>query len=222
MLAYPIVLEDDDGTLLATSPDFPELTTFGDDPEEAIARAVDALEEAIAARIHDRRDVPAPSRGETYAILPTLTSVKVMLLPGNEGPGRRQGGAGPSSGVAYAAGGPGAGRSAPVATGHDGHRPGSHRTAVARERYEYRRPGHGGRWKSDRHTDHFWGMTLEPYRLNQWRTDAALDSLGWWAYFDDRQNRLRALAGDSVGLLLPVDSTICGPMGRASIQGKGA
>ena len=79
MLAYPIMLEDDDGTLLATSPDFPELTTFGDDPEEAIARAVDALEEAIAARIHDRRDVPAPSRGETNAILPTLTSVKVML-----------------------------------------------------------------------------------------------------------------------------------------------
>ena len=82
MLSYPIMLEDDDGTLLATSPDFPELTTFGDDPEEAIARAVDALEEAIAARIHDRRDVPAPSRGETYAILPTLTSVKVMLYQG--------------------------------------------------------------------------------------------------------------------------------------------
>ena len=82
MLAYPIMLEDDDGTLLATSPDFPELTTFGDDPREAIARAVDALEEAIAARIHDRRDVPAPSGGETYAILPTLISVKVMLYQG--------------------------------------------------------------------------------------------------------------------------------------------
>ena len=79
MLAYPITLEHDDGTLLATSPDFPELTTFGDDREEAIARAVHALEEAIAARIHDRKDIPAPSWGETYAILPTLTSVKVML-----------------------------------------------------------------------------------------------------------------------------------------------
>ena len=82
MLAYPITLEDDDGTLLATSPDFPELTTFGNDREEAIARAVDALEEAIAARIHDRRDIPIPSRGETYAVLPTLTSVKVMLYQG--------------------------------------------------------------------------------------------------------------------------------------------
>ena len=82
MLAYPITLTDDDSTLLATSPDFPELTTFGDDLNEALARAVDALEEAIAARIHDRRGIPAPSRGQHYAILPTLTSVKVMLYQG--------------------------------------------------------------------------------------------------------------------------------------------
>ena len=82
MLVYPITLEDDDGTVLATSPDFPELTTFGDDRAEAIARAVHALEEAIAARIHDRKDIPSPSRGETNAALPTLTSVKVMLYQG--------------------------------------------------------------------------------------------------------------------------------------------
>ena len=82
MLTYPIALEDDDGTVLATSPDFPELTTFGDDREEAVARAVHALEEAIAARIHDRKDIPTPSPGETYALLPTLTSVKVMLYQG--------------------------------------------------------------------------------------------------------------------------------------------
>ncbi len=82
MLAFPIVLEDDDGTVLATSPDFPEVTTFGDDRDEAIARAVHALEEAIAARIHDRKDTPSPSRGENCAVLPTLTSVKVMLYQG--------------------------------------------------------------------------------------------------------------------------------------------
>ena len=68
--------------LLVTSPDFPELTTFGEDREEAIARAIDALEEAIAARIHDRKDIPTPSQGEAYAVLPTLTSVKVMLYQG--------------------------------------------------------------------------------------------------------------------------------------------
>ena len=82
MLTYPIVLEDDGGTVLATSPDFPELTTFGADREEAIARATHALEEAIAARIHDRKDIPPPSSGEAYAVLPTLTAVKVRLYQG--------------------------------------------------------------------------------------------------------------------------------------------
>ena len=81
MLAYPIYLEEDDDTLLATSPDFPELTTFGDDREEAIAHAIDALEEAIAARIHYGEDIPPPSQGvdAAYAALPTLTAIKVML-----------------------------------------------------------------------------------------------------------------------------------------------
>lgn len=82
MLTYPIVLEDDDNTLLATSPDFPELTTFGMDRDEALAGAVDALEEAIAARIHDGRDIPSPSHGREVAVLPTLTAVKVMLYQG--------------------------------------------------------------------------------------------------------------------------------------------
>ena len=79
MLSYPIKLEEDDGTMMATSPDFPELTTFGDDRDEAIARAVGALGEAIAARIHDGRDIPPPSKGNTRATLPTLTAVKVTL-----------------------------------------------------------------------------------------------------------------------------------------------
>ena len=82
MLAYPIVLEDDDGTLLATCPDFPEMTTFGENREEALSRASDALEEAIAARIHDRKGIPAPTEGDNYAILPSLTTAKVLLYQG--------------------------------------------------------------------------------------------------------------------------------------------
>ena len=82
MLAYRIMLEDDDGSVLVTSPDFPELTTFGEDDEEAIARAADALEEAIAARIHDGKDIPQPTPGAIFATLPTLTAVKVMLYQG--------------------------------------------------------------------------------------------------------------------------------------------
>ena len=79
MLFYRVLLEEDDGTFLTTSPDFPELTTFGEDRDEAVYRASDALEEAIAARIHDGKDVPLPSRGAVFAALPTLTAIKVML-----------------------------------------------------------------------------------------------------------------------------------------------
>ena len=83
MLSYPIELERDDGTVLVTSPDFPELVTFGEDRDEALGRAVDALEEAIAARIQDRKDIPMPSQsGETHVLLPTLTAVKVILYQG--------------------------------------------------------------------------------------------------------------------------------------------
>ena len=82
MLKYPVILEKDDESVLVTSPDFPELTTFGMDRDEAIARAVDALEEAIASRIHDGQDVPLPSRGRDATVLPTLTAVKVMLYRG--------------------------------------------------------------------------------------------------------------------------------------------
>ena len=81
MLADPITLEDDE-TVLAMSSDLPELATFGDDREETVARAVHALEEAIVARIHDQKDIPQPSQGEPYSILPTLTSVKMILYQG--------------------------------------------------------------------------------------------------------------------------------------------
>jgi len=80
MYTYKINLTpDDNDTVMATSPDFPELTTFGDDADDALLRAVDALEEAIAARISAREDLPAPSRGKHSVALPTLTAMKVML-----------------------------------------------------------------------------------------------------------------------------------------------
>ena len=81
-LAYPMRLEPADDTILVTSPDFPELTTFGYDRDEALARAVDALEEGIAARMYDREDIPWPSQGADYAVLPTLITAKVMLYQG--------------------------------------------------------------------------------------------------------------------------------------------
>ena len=58
---------------------FPELESFGDDREKVISHAADTLEKVISARVQDRRDILAPSTGETYAWLPTLTSIKVLL-----------------------------------------------------------------------------------------------------------------------------------------------
>ena len=71
MTRYPVILvEDDNDTLLVTSPDFPELTTFGEDREDALAHAVDAFEEVIAARIHDGEEIPPPSTGDAYVDVP--------------------------------------------------------------------------------------------------------------------------------------------------------
>ena len=83
MLDYPVELSrDDNGTLLVSAPDFPELTTFGEDREDALARAADAFDEAIAARIAYRDDVPCPSKGKERVVLRSLTAVKVLLYQG--------------------------------------------------------------------------------------------------------------------------------------------
>ena len=83
MLTYPIKLtSDDNGTLLVTCPALPELATFGDDEADAHRRAVDAIEEALAARLADGRDLPLPTEARPTArrvALPTLTALKVLL-----------------------------------------------------------------------------------------------------------------------------------------------
>ena len=79
MLSYPITLEQDGDTVLATSPDFPELVTYGEDRNDALLHAVGALREAIAARMAYREPVPEPSRGKHRAVLPTQVAVKVAL-----------------------------------------------------------------------------------------------------------------------------------------------
>ena len=80
-LTYPIKLEaDDNGTRLVTCPALPEVTTFGEDEADAIEHARDAIEEAIAARMADGREVPEPKgkRG-VLVVLPMQTSLKAAL-----------------------------------------------------------------------------------------------------------------------------------------------
>jgi antitoxin HicB len=82
MLRYPVRLErDTNGTILAGFPDVPEAHTFGAEREEALARAVDALETAFMGYMEDRRAIPDPSsfkRGPSVA-LPALTEAKLAL-----------------------------------------------------------------------------------------------------------------------------------------------
>lgn len=95
MLCYQIEITPDrndqgDATLLVTCPDLPEVTTFGEDRNDAMSRAVGALEEAIAARMAEGADIPAPIDsaaaapgnvlpGNVLAALPLLTALKIAL-----------------------------------------------------------------------------------------------------------------------------------------------
>jgi antitoxin HicB len=83
MLRYPVRLRPDtNDTILVSFPDFPEAHTFGDDENEALARAADLLEDVLADYIGSRRDIPAPSRArrqDRLVTLPVLTEAKVRL-----------------------------------------------------------------------------------------------------------------------------------------------
>jgi antitoxin HicB len=80
---YAVALQpDDNGTLLVTCPAFPEVTSFGDNEADALAHALGAIEEAMAARIAAGQPVPKCSlrRPEQAAVkLPLLTALKGEL-----------------------------------------------------------------------------------------------------------------------------------------------
>ncbi len=80
-MRYPVKLtHDDNGTVLVTAVDFPEVVTYGDDRDDALARAVDAIETALMGRIAGREEIPRPGKtGKTFAVLPALTAAKLSL-----------------------------------------------------------------------------------------------------------------------------------------------
>jgi antitoxin HicB len=83
MLRYPVTLErDTNDTILVGFPDVPEAHTFGDDEDEALMRAVDALETALSMYVEDREDIPKPSaikRRTRFVTLPALSEAKLAL-----------------------------------------------------------------------------------------------------------------------------------------------
>jgi antitoxin HicB len=83
MLRYPVKLSrDTNDTILVEFPDVPEAHTFGEDEDEALMQAVDALESALSMYIDDRRDIPRPSpvkRRGKFVTVPALTEAKLAL-----------------------------------------------------------------------------------------------------------------------------------------------
>jgi len=80
---YPVTLTPDpDGGFVVTFPDWPEAITQGETRHQALAEAADCLEEAVAARIDDRGEIPLPSSprsGEATVAVPIATALKAAL-----------------------------------------------------------------------------------------------------------------------------------------------
>ena len=81
---YPAKFErgDKSGVLVVTFRDVPEAITQGDGEKDALWQAADCLEEAIAGRITDGRDIPKASRsgrGERPIPLPAPMAAKAAL-----------------------------------------------------------------------------------------------------------------------------------------------
>jgi antitoxin HicB len=83
-MQYPARLKSqEEGGYVVTFPDIPEAITQGEDVEDALRHAADALESALDFYFEDRRSVPLPSkpkRGQYLVELPVSVAAKVLLL----------------------------------------------------------------------------------------------------------------------------------------------
>src|SRR5271155_3763147 len=73
---------DTDGGYAVAWRDLPEAVTRGESIQQALAEAAECLEQVIAARIEDRRDIPEPSaprRGERAVSVPASMALKAAV-----------------------------------------------------------------------------------------------------------------------------------------------
>ncbi len=81
--AYPCVLNpEEEGGFYVVFPDVPGALTCGDDRAEALEMAEDALVAILAAHVHDREDIPAPSpaaAGQEVVAVPPVPAAKLAL-----------------------------------------------------------------------------------------------------------------------------------------------
>ncbi len=93
---YPVKLElDTNNTYLVTFPDVPEAVSVGDDADEALVNALDALESAIEIYFDEKREMPPPSKpkkGQPVVTLPALVVSKGSARERDGSPGCAQGG----------------------------------------------------------------------------------------------------------------------------------
>jgi antitoxin HicB len=86
-MRFPIVLTKDktEGGFVVTFPDIPEAVTQGENEEEAVKMAQEALETALEFYFEDKRAVPSPSkpkRGQRFIDLSaSLSANKCSRLP---------------------------------------------------------------------------------------------------------------------------------------------
>lgn len=80
-MRYPVILEKDGKGIFVHFPDIPEALTQGDNREDALFMARDALLTAFEFYFEDNRPVPAPSvEGEDFISVPASVAAKVILL----------------------------------------------------------------------------------------------------------------------------------------------
>lgn len=83
MFDYPVKLAaQPEGGFVVTFPDVPEAITQGEDRDEALLYAVDALEAALSFYVDERRPLPVPrkaKRGQAVVRPSVLESAKLMI-----------------------------------------------------------------------------------------------------------------------------------------------
>lgn len=83
MFDYPVVLmRQPEGGYTVVFPDVPEAITQGDDEDEALLYAVDALEAALSIYVDNRRQLPTPGkpkRGQRVVHPSALESAKLAI-----------------------------------------------------------------------------------------------------------------------------------------------
>jgi antitoxin HicB len=83
MAWYELAIQPDGDTWLVTAPQFEEVVTFGSTQEEACRNGLNAIEEAIAARIADGEDIPFPMKDTTgrgrFVEVPAMVYLKAAL-----------------------------------------------------------------------------------------------------------------------------------------------